>query len=253
MFVWGTVTEPGLAFEDERCGHSRNRDARLWPSRRSQRPRHGCSCGAGRVGRCRPVVARRAVRNRREPRWHSPRQHGDPARTHRNSVHQRGERLRHGRNCAVHRSCLHQGRHVRRGSSRGLRQARAWCVLGSRSGGGSLVRRVGSTAHHAVLRDEDQALHARARHQPGHPGQGGGEGVSQWFPKRHGVASQTPHRRTDSRVDHAVGSAHPVHVLQPGRGCCGAGGLPGRQGQKVHQQPDLHQLMCGTNPAVRFV
>ena len=57
----------------------------------------------------------------------------------------------------------------------------------------------GPHAHDAVLRHEDPALHARARHHRQHAGQGGGQGVPQRLAERERLAPQAAVARRRSR------------------------------------------------------
>ena len=146
---------------------------------------------------------------------------GVGARPDRRPVHQRQERLRDRRLGADHRA-RDARRRQRRDRARGrLRQAPAGRVQPAARGVGDrlLVRRDRPDAHDAVLRDEDPALHGRARDQRVDAGQGRRA-------RRSRTARATRTRGAASRCQRGGGAglqdgqrpAAPVHVLLARRG-----------------------------------
>ena len=99
-----------------------------------------------------------------------------------------------------------------------------------------VVRRDRDDADDAVLRHEDPALHARARHHrrrrwPRSPSRRIENGVAE--PQR--VAPDPDDRGAGRRVDDGVGPAHPVHVLLARRGRRRPRAVPGRGRPPLHR------------------
>ena len=90
-----------------------------------------------------------------------------------------------------------------------------------------LVRRDRADAHHAVLRHEDPALPARARHRPGDAGEGRGEGVPQRgaATRTPGAARRWPRRRSRRRrwsTTRSPSTCSARRPRAPSRWCCAA-------------------------------
>ena len=96
-----------------------------------------------------------------------------------------------------------------------------------------LVRRDRPDADHPVLRDEDPALHGRARHQRVDARQGRVEGVRERRAQPERVAAQAADRGRGAGVQDGQPPADAVHVLlaRRGRGRAGPGARRARRGE----------------------
>ena len=116
-----------------------------------------------------------------------------------------------------------------------------------------LVWRDGPDAHHPVLRDEDPALHGRARHLRVDAGESRLQGVRQRRSQPQRVAPSAAQRGGDPRLEDGQQPADPIHVLLSRRGCGGSGAGP----RSAHQAADAHAGLPAIgdlpNPAVWIV
>ena len=120
---------------------------------------------------CGAAVVRHGVRLRWVDGVWGGRHDGQPRRAHRLAVHQRAQRLRHRRHRAQRQAVMHHP--IRHAFDMGMASAStstSAAPSGSTRRPASLGKDwygdIGLALTTAVLRDEDQPLHARVRHQP---------------------------------------------------------------------------------------
>ena len=109
-----------------------------------------------------------------------------------------------------------------------------------------LVRRDRPDADHPVLRDEDPALHGRARHQHLDARQGRVEGVQQRRAQPKRLAAQAAVRGRGAGVEDGQPPADAVHVLLAGRGRGRAGACARRASRR--SRPNARVAALGRLP-----